>query len=339
MIGFRADGNKTIGIGHIMRCLTYAEAFREKGEEVMFLVSPDETCEKLIRERGFCCERIPFSYENKREESEFLRDKIQELGIELLFTDSYYVTEDYFNTLREHVKILYLDDRNAFDYPVDMVVNYNISAEEEVYGGSAVKYLTGPAYAPVRKEFLSHHKAPLAGKKKFFVSVGGSDTGELPFVLAECVKAYVPDCELHIVARLFGGNRDAADSFCRKYKDVFFYENVKEIWKIMENCNVAISAGGSTMYELSAMGFPMITFWFAENQKKVAEGFGKKGAAFYAGEYAPDKKESFCRNLAEQLNALDVENNATETGNRAGSTVDGKGAGRLAEEVISLIKK
>ena len=50
MFYIRADGNEKIGMGHIMRCLTVADALRKQGEEVLFLTA-DEKPVKFIEER------------------------------------------------------------------------------------------------------------------------------------------------------------------------------------------------------------------------------------------------------------------------------------------------
>ena len=51
---FRADGNASIGAGHIMRCLSIGEAARELGLECAY-VTADPSFKKVIQDRGFSC--------------------------------------------------------------------------------------------------------------------------------------------------------------------------------------------------------------------------------------------------------------------------------------------
>ena len=54
MFYIRADGNTQIGMGHVMRCLSIAEAAVDLEERCkpVFLAADDE-CRSLIEERGF----------------------------------------------------------------------------------------------------------------------------------------------------------------------------------------------------------------------------------------------------------------------------------------------
>ena len=41
MFYIRADGNSQIGAGHIMRCLSIAEALKDKGKVTIFLTADE----------------------------------------------------------------------------------------------------------------------------------------------------------------------------------------------------------------------------------------------------------------------------------------------------------
>ena len=60
MILFRADGNKNIGSGHIMRCLSIAkEAMKE--DDVMFITA-DDTFHSVISGAGICNRSLHTDY-------------------------------------------------------------------------------------------------------------------------------------------------------------------------------------------------------------------------------------------------------------------------------------
>ena len=77
MTGIRADGNNQIGIGHVMRCLTIADALKEIGENVVFFTA-DHGCEEMIAERGFACRVLETSFDDMESELELLQNAIEE---------------------------------------------------------------------------------------------------------------------------------------------------------------------------------------------------------------------------------------------------------------------
>ena len=67
MIYFRADGNPQIGTGHIMRCLSLADAFRERVIPAAF-VTAEPYMRPLIQERGYECTVLGSTYDRMEEE-------------------------------------------------------------------------------------------------------------------------------------------------------------------------------------------------------------------------------------------------------------------------------
>ena len=51
MILFRADGTPQIGTGHIMRCLSLADALKEQGAPSLFVLAEPHMA-SLVEERG-----------------------------------------------------------------------------------------------------------------------------------------------------------------------------------------------------------------------------------------------------------------------------------------------
>lgn len=70
-----------------------------------------------------------------------------------------------------------------------------------------------------------------------------------------------------------------------------FHDNVKSMSVLMKECDLAISANGTTVYELSAMGLPTISFAMVEEQVNSAEAMSRLGVIDYCGRSYMNKDE------------------------------------------------
>ncbi len=345
MIGIRADGNKKIGIGHIMRCMTIADAIREQGEEVIFFLADNE-CVPLVENRGFQCCTLDSFYDDLDGEYDCLLTKLKKYGVELLLVDSYYVTPIYLTKLRNEVKIAYLDDMDFFAYPVDVLINYNVFAKVQDYPylDKGITGLIGPHYAPVRREFgLVYREDDELGTEKeikdILITLGGSDKYNLSEKIAR-VLAENTNCRLCVVCGPFNTNKAALLNLADVWPRVTVHENVQDMWNLMQKCDLAVSAAGSTMCELATAGVPSVTFSFVDNQQRIAEAFGQKEAALWVGHYESAEEELFFKRIKEAVDRLIADTQlARRIRLNAHELVDGRGAARIARELIMCKQK
>ena len=125
MIIFRADGNSVIGAGHIMRCLSMANAAKEMGENCKFLLATDDFKETIIG-NGHSVEVLNSDY-SKVDPKEIF-ELISKEEPSAVIIDSYFVTENGMDALRQHCignnsKLVYIDDRCCCAFPCDILVN------------------------------------------------------------------------------------------------------------------------------------------------------------------------------------------------------------------------
>ncbi len=349
MTGIRADGNNQIGIGHVMRCLTIADALKENGENVIFFTA-DHGCEEMITGRGFRCRVLETSFDDMESELELLQNAIEDSYVDRLLIDSYYVTEKYLNRLREYVSTIYLDDVDSFPYPVDLLVNYNVFARaldypygveyaENAKRSGVVKeditqVLAGPKYAPVRQEFAECRSAVKENVSELLITLGGSDAYNLSYKISK-VLLKATDAHINVVCGPFNLHKQALYELSTNEPRITVYENVRDMWNLMEKCDLAVSAAGSTMCELAVAGVPAVTFSFVENQRRIAEAFGEKKAAVFVGHYEAKTEEVFLQVVANEVKGLTVCREKREKIVRNASVmVDGLGANRIARAII-----
>ena len=157
MILFRADGSNRIGSGHIMRCLSLADAAGERGMDCLFVTAGAEFRD-IIQDRGYRCIVLGTDYTDMESELPTLTRILSREKPDTIIADSYQVTANYLETLRHYGKLVYIDDLAAFAYPVDALINYSLGAEDVDYkalyaGQTEPKMLIGPRYIPLRRDF------------------------------------------------------------------------------------------------------------------------------------------------------------------------------------------
>lgn len=335
MILFRADGNPQLGSGHIMRCLSLADAFRDMGQAVVF-VTADDCFQDIIQKRGYSSIVLHTQYDRMGDELSVLLPLLRENSPCCFLLDSYFVTPEYMAAIRSEVPLAYIDDLNMFDYPADLVMNYMLYADQLGYPQNK-HYLLGPQYALLRKEFQNVPRRQTAAQvRHVLLSTGGSDWEH---VALQCVqylrKCPVDDATYHVI--LGAMNRDAIEieRLADGCAHIVIHRNVSNMRSLMLRCDVAISAGGTTLFELCACGLPTLTYVLADNQIMNTASFEEAGLMLCAGDIRND--DHFAAHMFERLKTMDY-SLRRRMSERMQTLVDGKGAIRLVKAILELVR-
>lgn len=293
----RADANGQIATGHVMRCMSVAEAIERKNYHCIFIMA-DHEGETLLKGR------YPVICLNSRwnqldDETEKMEALIRERGIERLLIDSYFVTEDYLKRISSLTKTFYIDDLNRFLYPVDIVINYSIYADSFHYeqrykqAGMNTRFLLGCEYAPLRSEFQKISYFVREQVNHILITTGGTDHYNVAGKLAERIlkSKELRGITVHIVVGAYHENKEQLRELGSSFKEIKLHENVTEMAKLMTFCDIAITAGGTTTYELCACKVPSVAVALAENQLNSVKRFAEEGLLLYAGDVTQNETE------------------------------------------------
>lgn len=260
---------------------------------------------------------------------------IRQESIQVLLIDSYFVTLDYLRRLHCLTHVAYMDDLNEFIYPCSTLVNYSIYAAQQDYSSRYpnTECLLGPQYVPLRSEFQGLPRRRLRREvRDVLVTTGGSDPLNIAGRFAESAVQMFPNVKFHIVAGRFNQYRTQLEELAQKHPDIQIYYNVERMSELMLSCDAAISAGGSTLYELCACGVPTVMYALADNQLPGTEAFKRSGIMLYAGDVR--KNKFFAAALCDKLAVLSKDYPLREIMlERMRQTVDGNGARRLADKM------
>jgi spore coat polysaccharide biosynthesis predicted glycosyltransferase SpsG len=137
----------------------------------------------------------------------------------------------------------------------------------------------------------------------------------------------------HVIVGSFHQHRDYLEALEKKSHNVILYNNVTEMSKLMLMCDIAISAGGSTLYELCSCSLPTISFSYADNQQMAVKEFHRQEIVFYAGDARDDLERCLINienRMKQMISSFDLRNELAE---RMGSLVDGLGVQRIIDEI------
>lgn len=332
MIYIRVDMNGRIATGHLMRCLSIAEAAQQYGESTTFLVA-DQCPKQLIEDKGFQCIVLDTAWDKMDEEIEKISSIIKNLNIPRLLVDSYQVTETYLRTLSKITDVTYIDDLNQLFCPVKTLICYTIYSNRFNY---KIKYpntnlMLGTQFVPLRPEFRHLGKKDIRPNiERILLMSGGTDAlNMVQRVLDELVdlKSVTIDAICGIYSPYFAELNERYSL----NKNIVIHRATNDIISYMMNADVAISAGGTTLYELCAVGTPTISYTIADNQLDNVKCFADKNLIEYAGDARTEGVERTIKRLLLKYN------NATYrecVSKRMQSVVDGNGAYRIAKYLI-----
>ena len=344
MFCIRVDANEIIGTGHVMRCLSIAEEFRIRGESVTFIVA-DSRSEKMIVSKGFQVICLHSTWNDLNKEVEGLVRLIETLDITGLLIDSYYVTETYLRTVRQYTKTVYIDDLDAFIYPVDLLVNYNIYAEDLCYteryqrAGLDTQFALGCSYAPLREEFSNVNKEINERVSRVLITSGGTDThNAIGNILEALVKRlWFGELEYHIILGRFNVHAKELEEKWRQYENVHLLMNVSNMSEYMRYCDIAITAGGVTTYELCACGIPSIMYTLADNQLQIAQTVSERHLIPWVGDIRGNIEN--CLDLiVSYIEKLSDFDRRREMSIKMQEIVDGNGCKRLVDNIVNVLE-
>lgn len=334
MIGFRVDANEEIATGHLMRCISIALECKKRGQQCVFFMAEDKETERL-RKAGFRYYILNSDWKDLDNEIFEFRKILKNYKLNYLVVDSYQATAGYLAALEEIQPVCYIDDLKREVYDVSVVIHYispyKSSSYEEMYKNTHTQLLDNVKYAPLRPEF-HYKKGHIIREKSILITTGGTDFFNVAGkVAALCQNSMqIKSYKIHIIVGSMNQYETELEQLAEKYTNIILHKNITNMCDYMRLCEVAVSAGGTTLLELCACKIPTVCFSFADNQIEFANDMGKIGAVKYVGDAR--KIENIEKKIVEQLLIfMKSEEERKKYTDCMGKLIDGNGAKRIAE--------
>lgn len=314
LVVIRTDASALIGTGHVVRCLTLADALRRADCAVLFVCRylPDHL-QQQIEACGHTVQLL--ASPNALPQSSGSDDYNAWLGVDqlndardtraavhsvtnhvdLLIVDHYSLDARWEERLESYVNsIMVIDDLANRRHKCDILLDQNLNAQELSKYSQLVppgcKLLCGPKYALLREEFIiarSNLRERSGDLKRVFVFYGGVDpTGETVKSIKALLSLDRSRLRVTVVAGRSNPRLSEIVSLCQTNDRIEHIEHTERMAELMAQADLALGAGGTTTWERCFLGLPTIAVEVAENQRLVLQAPAEIGLVWNLGWHA-----------------------------------------------------
>lgn len=293
----RTDASQSIGIGHVMRCLTLAKALRKQSARVVFACSPLLGNNiPLLEHAGFTVYRLP-CYRNTldwRADARRLARiaRYSTVWFDWVIVDHYQLDYRWEQEARMFCsRLMVIDDLANRKHACSVLLDQNFVANyKHRYKGLLLERcesFLGPRFVLLRNEFLNQRTLLARNSTahtNILVSFGGSDpTNETAKTLQALERVDRTNLLVSVVVGGTNPYRTQINKMCRGMKGVQFHCQVNDMARLMSKADLAIGSGGTTTWERCFLGVPAIVISQASNQDLIAAYGAEKGLFVYLG--------------------------------------------------------
>ncbi len=336
----RADGSALMGTGHVMRCLALAQGWQRTGGRVVFAQAESTSAlEQRLRSDGIEVVRLDAirgSFEDAAQTAELAKERRASI-----VADGYCFGTAWQREIKNSgLWLLLWDDYGqAEHYYADLILNQNLHASPQMYSRreAYTRLILGTRYAQLRREFLewSNLRRDISAvARKVLVTLGGSDPDN---ATAKVMQALGRLREAEAVVVVGGSNRNLASLQCAVMSDqsspIRLLVDAPNMPKLMAWADVAVSAGGSTAWELAFMGLPSLVIVLSKDQVDIAAALDREGVSVNLGEHRQLSVERLAATLESVLADLPLREQMNRRGRQL---VDGLGNCRVTTHLRAI---
>ena len=313
-IVFRVDSSRSIGSGHVMRCLALAEEIQQSNPSTLICF----VCKRhlgnvnnWIKLRGFTLLEFDLQHVSAqtltvpqaRERAlpphyMWVGGSIQSDGEKTAKyckqQDVTWVVVDHYGldyrwerlVCKSGVKLLAIDDLCDRVHECDALLDQTYLRGREDYANLVpqnTKLLLGPDYALIARKFREKRctkrtqKAQSDRDFKVLITFGGADPTDFTSKTLEVLKrqSWFTNLKLTVVLGPQYENTDLIELSLKELEGARILSSVTNIADLMVETDVCVSAAGSTVWELCCLGVPSILISTAGNQRDIAENLGR----------------------------------------------------------------
>ena len=351
---FRTDASIQIGTGHVMRCLTLADALAAKGAQCTFICRQHAgNLIEYIRNKGHAVNSLHMGTgadadlahsewlgATQAQDAQACASTTATLQPDWLVVDHYALDARWESALAKHCgQVMVIDDLADRPHACQVLL-------DQTFGRNAKDYrplvpddctlLCGSTYALLRPEFAALRPYSLQRRvqpklKHLLVTLGGVDKDNVTAQVLNALRGcpLPADCEITVV---MGATAPWLAAVQQQAQTMAWPTTVRvgvsNMAQLMADSDLAIGAAGATSWERCCLGLPSILVVLADNQASIAAALANAGAVVQLE--LPDLPR-----LLAQIPAASGDPAALTSMSQAASKIcNGEGAERVASQIM-----
>lgn len=329
---FRTKATPIVGFGHLHRCMTLANELKKRSVEICFVVNQQNDVLALLQENNFV--GIEVSDDDESHLKHTLA-YIKKINASALVIDTYDIKPRCL--AKENITTVVIEDRAELMLPVDIVINGSVSeAQVDTSKQPHTQFLLGPEYILLNAIFSKEPQRTVRESiEHILITVGGGDPSELTLQLISWVKNNLSTTMIDVVIGPFFHEevKRKINALARLDDTIKVHQHLATLYDLMMNCDLAVTSGGQTTFELAATGTPAIAIDVADNQLVNLKLLSDKRTLIWAGSLKDaDLGEKIIKNI------LVLSYHERKKMSQQGRLViDGLGAQRVANAILKAV--
>lgn len=322
LVYFRTDSSVEIGTGHVMRCITLADALAANGVDCQFISRMHKgNLIEFIRSKGYVVNVLPmcsgawatsklpvpeafgddFSHTHwlgatQAQDASYCYPILAARMPNWLIVDHYAIDAIWESALKPlYRNLMVIDDLADRPHVCDLLLDQNLGRQAKDYSGlvsSKTQILIGPAYALLRPEFAQWREHSLQRRaqpqlKNLLITMGGVDqanaTGQVLDALTQCELP--TDLRITVVMGLTAPWLAKVQAKAAAMPcPTQVLSGVSNMAQLMAESDLCIGAAGGSAWERCALGLPTLVLILAANQQSGAMALQSHEAAWVAAD-------------------------------------------------------
>jgi len=334
-VGIRVDAGRSLGLGHLMRCLTLADQLSGEGVQCVFLVRADEATSLVIEAGHEVLELPPEPADEETDAEQCLA--VLDRRVDWLIVDHYGLGEAWERAMRGCAARLAAIDDLGRSHDVELLLDQNELPDAALrYVGQLPEHsrmLVGARFALLRPEFAREPRQRDGSIGRLLVNFGGSDPANATALALDALERVAwTDRAVDVVVGRLHAHVDELAERCAERPAWTLHVQTPSVGDLMQSADLALGAGGTGTWERCASALPALVVTIADNQRALAEATAAAGACRWLG----DAGDVDVDQIARELTSLDLAPEVVrQMGVDARGLCDGRGARRVARALLA----